>query len=609
MAERKIHLSSAQQLEFISVSESITDDELEYYYMLTAEDLQIVGSHRGQENKLGFAMTICCLRHKGWPYLTMESVPDKVIRYVAEQISVDPSAITGYGDKRTSKSFHLMEICSYYGYRQEEAWPELTDFIHTCAFRLNDLMPILREVIRFSISRKIIPPKISTLARMAHDAVGKEEDRVFSSISGNLSTIQKEKLDNLLERSGGNTSNLFDMKEVSGRWNSSAFIETAEKLESIRDLEIPDTFKDIHPNLLKSLSKQAYRYTPFRLKRFSDDKRYALLAILMHQQRMWLTDMAIDLNDKILMMMESEAKKTASTFFLDKRDEIDKNYRYFHKLGEGIYDALENGTDLHLAVEKLTTKDELRFKLDSRYTPHEGERNYYEKMISNYPALRRYIPSMLKNITFNASGHMSGELLKALDIIGAAFGKKGSILPENMPTSFFNSDWLQQVKNKDGKIQKEAYVVPVMLELRRQLRAGDIWVKYSYKYSSLESMLVPEEDVDWDSLGVGSNFTEYMESRLNDMRNIYRTIELDLESFTKLKHKDNRLHPERLENDIPDGARSLNYGLYSILPRVTLPEISSSPGPTSQSIRPGSPPQSAAPAIAWSSFFCFSGPQ
>ena len=94
MAERKIHLSSAQQLEFISVSESITDDELEYYYMLTAEDLQIVGSHRGQENKLGFAMTICCLRHKGWPYLTMESVPDKVIRYVAEQISVDPSAIT-----------------------------------------------------------------------------------------------------------------------------------------------------------------------------------------------------------------------------------------------------------------------------------------------------------------------------------------------------------------------------------------------------------------------------------------------------------------------------------------------------------------------------------
>ncbi len=135
---------------------------------------------------------------------------------------------------------------------------------------------------------------------MAHDAVGKEEDRVFSSISGNLSTIQKEKLDNLLEHSGGNTSNLFDMKEVSGRWNSSAFIETAEKLESIRDLEIPDTLKDIHPNLLKSLSKQAYRYTPFRLKRFSDDKRYALLAILMHQQRMWLTDMAIDLNDKIL---------------------------------------------------------------------------------------------------------------------------------------------------------------------------------------------------------------------------------------------------------------------------------------------------------------------
>lgn len=34
MAERKIHLSTAHQLEFISVSKLITDDELENYYTL-----------------------------------------------------------------------------------------------------------------------------------------------------------------------------------------------------------------------------------------------------------------------------------------------------------------------------------------------------------------------------------------------------------------------------------------------------------------------------------------------------------------------------------------------------------------------------------------------
>lgn len=121
MAERKIHLSNAQQFEFISVSESITDDELEFYYTLTAEDIQIINTHRGQDNRLGFAMTHCCLRHKGWPYPALDSVPLKVLNFVSAQIDVDPEVIQGYGRNKNTKSNHLLEICSNYGYRQEEA--------------------------------------------------------------------------------------------------------------------------------------------------------------------------------------------------------------------------------------------------------------------------------------------------------------------------------------------------------------------------------------------------------------------------------------------------------------------------------------------------------
>ena len=573
MAERKIHLSSAQQLEFTSVSESITDDELEFYYTLTAEDIQIINTHRGQDNRLGFAMTLCCLRHKGWPYPVLDSVPLKVLNFVSAQIDVDPVVIQGYGRNKNTKSNHLLEICSYYGYRQEDAWGEVTDFIRCCSHRLNDLVAITKETVQFSKEHRIIPPKLSTIARMAHDAIGEEEERVFSSVSGSLSSEQKEKLDQLLELSDGNTSSLFEMKDVSGRWNSSSFNDLAEKIRDIHELGIPDTFKDIHPNLLKSLSKQAYRYTPYRLKRFSEDKRHALLAILMHQQRTWLTDMAVELNDKILMMMESDARKSASSFLMDKKDEIDRNYRYFHMLGESIYDALENGTDLRSVIEKLTTKDELRSKLDSNFTPHEGEKNYFEKMISGYSVLRRYIPSMLRNITFNATGPSSAELLSAMNIIGNSFEKKTSALPDDVPTSFLAKDWSQNIKDENGTLRKDAYVVAVMLELRRQIRSGDIWVKFSYKYSSLESLLVPEDNVDIESLGVGSCFADYLEKRTNDLKTVYGMIVSDLESFSSLKKKDNRLHLERLENEVPDEVKPLNAGLYSLLPKVTLSEM------------------------------------
>ena len=39
--------------------------------MSSSISIQIVNTHRGDENRLGFAMTLCCLRHKGWPYSTM----------------------------------------------------------------------------------------------------------------------------------------------------------------------------------------------------------------------------------------------------------------------------------------------------------------------------------------------------------------------------------------------------------------------------------------------------------------------------------------------------------------------------------------------------------
>lgn len=570
----QILLSDAQRLEFTSVPETITDDELEYFYSLRDEDIQIVNTHRGDENRLGFAMTLCCLRHKGWPYSAMASVAPKVISFVAGQIGAPATCISRYGENKSTRYNHLAEICTIYGYRQDSAWPEIEAFIYECAKKMNDLMSIIKEAVRFAIMNKIIPQRITTLERTVRDAVNKEEERVFKMIYGLLSEKQKEQLDNLMELGDSNTSGLFDIKEVSGKWNSRAFKQISDKLDSVRAIGLPEKLGDIHPNLLKILSRQAYRYAPSKLKRFADNKRYALLAMLVHQQTFWLTDMAVDMNDKILMMMESEARKSASAFLVDKKDEIDRNYRYFHKLGESIYDAMESGKDLRRVVEEMTTLDELREKLDSRFTPHEGDMSFHEKMLSGYNTLRMYVPLMLRQISFRAAGSSSNDLISALDAIRALYDKKGSgTVPAGTPLSFIKEDWLPYVLGKDGAVVKEAFVVATMVELRRQVRSGDVWVEGSYKYSSLDSLLVPADSFDKADLGVGAEYSSYIKARIQDMKSIFEAIDKDAEEFSKLKKKDNRLHPERLENDVPEGAPKLSIELYSMLPRVTLSEM------------------------------------
>lgn len=570
----QILLSDAQRLEFTSVPETITDEELEYFYTLRDEDKLIVEAHRGEENRLGFAMTICCLRHKGWPYSAIASISPKVISFVAGQVKVPATCISKYGENKSTRYNHLAEICTIYGYRQDSAWPEIEAFIYECAKKMNDLMSIIREAVRFSIAHKIIPPRITSLERIVRDAVNKEEDRVFKMICKLLTEEQRKKLDNLMELGENNTSGLFDIKDVSGKWNSRAFKRISEKLDSVRSIGIPSQLGDIHPNLLKIFSKQAYRYAPSKLKRFAENKRYALLAMLVHQQTFWLTDMAVDMNDKILMMMESDARKTASAFLMDRKDEIDNNYRYFHRLGENIYNAMESGKDLRKVVEEMTTLDELREKLDSRFTPHEGDMSFHEKMLSGYNMLKMYIPLMLRQISFRATGSSSTDLISALDTIRHIYEKKGpGTIPSETSLSFIREDWMPYVRSKEGAIVKEAFVVATMMELRRQVRSGDVWVEGSYKYSSLESLLVPAGSFNKAELGVGQDFSSYITARVMDMKNIFAVIDNDAEEFSKLKKKDNRLHPERLENDVPEGAPKLSMELYSMLPRVTLSEM------------------------------------
>ena len=128
----QILLSDAQRLEFTSVPETITDDELEYFYSLREEDIEIANAHRGDENKLGFALNICTLRHKGWPYNALSFVAPKVIDYVAGQVRVPSACIEKYGENRNTRHNHILEICSVYGYRLDSSCPEINTFLILC---------------------------------------------------------------------------------------------------------------------------------------------------------------------------------------------------------------------------------------------------------------------------------------------------------------------------------------------------------------------------------------------------------------------------------------------------------------------------------------------
>jgi TnpA family transposase len=53
-------------------------------------DLDLIARHRGEPNRLGFAIQLGFLRYPGRAWTPSESVPAPMLRFIADQVDVSP---------------------------------------------------------------------------------------------------------------------------------------------------------------------------------------------------------------------------------------------------------------------------------------------------------------------------------------------------------------------------------------------------------------------------------------------------------------------------------------------------------------------------------------
>jgi TnpA family transposase len=64
--------------------------EFEERYSFTPSDLEFVGAHRTNSNRLGIAVQLCFLCHPGWAWTPEKRIPATMLRWIAAQVRADP---------------------------------------------------------------------------------------------------------------------------------------------------------------------------------------------------------------------------------------------------------------------------------------------------------------------------------------------------------------------------------------------------------------------------------------------------------------------------------------------------------------------------------------
>ena len=93
-------------------------------------DLEFIGAHRTNSNRLGIAVQLCFLRHPGRAWTPEERIPATMLRWIAGQVNADPGDIEGYAKRDPTRREHFLELLQEYGwqnfglqqFREMSAW-------------------------------------------------------------------------------------------------------------------------------------------------------------------------------------------------------------------------------------------------------------------------------------------------------------------------------------------------------------------------------------------------------------------------------------------------------------------------------------------------------
>src|SRR5207244_12260704 len=109
-------LSAAERERWQRFPETIPQDDLAVYFLLSDDDAHAVNRQREPFNRLGYALQLCTLRYLGFVPTDFNATPEVVVSFVAEQLGIAPRVLTLYDNRRTQRD-HRRYLRSSFGLR------------------------------------------------------------------------------------------------------------------------------------------------------------------------------------------------------------------------------------------------------------------------------------------------------------------------------------------------------------------------------------------------------------------------------------------------------------------------------------------------------------
>ena len=562
-----------------------TDErEVVRHCTLSRDDLDLIAGKHSDHSRLGFALLLCYLRYPGRVLEAHEAPPAELLAFVADQLEVDVAAFEKYRRRDQTRREQLADLMARFGYRTLDraasrryvAW--LIPIAQTIR-KPDRLVEMLLEEMR---RQHVLLPIPRVLEMLVRQALSRAEFVSYQALADGLTKAQIGKLDTLLEAKPDTAVSLMAwLLQAPQSPASRNILALIERIKFVRNLGIErERQRNIPCIAFDRIAAESQRLTAQHARDLAVFRRHAPLVAAAISLETNLTDATLLMFDKLMGSLVRKAERRTADNSLKTLRQAQRNLRTLATACRAVIDARNDEADPFAAVDNRVGWDKfVRSVAEAESLAQPETTDNRAKLIEKYGSVRIFAPALLETFEFRGSGAVNG-LLRAITLLRDIYRSGKRRLPNKPPTGFVRWAW-RPFMFKDGEINRKAYELCALSELRDRLRAGDVWVDGSRHYQDFETYLIPKPTFEILK-GEGPLALEIepdVERYLDDRRTILSKELTDVAALAmagkledvELSGGDLKITP--LRNAVPAEVESLRDAAYDLIPRTKITDM------------------------------------
>lgn len=218
------------------------------------------------------------------------------------------------------------------------------------------------------------------------------------------------------------------------------------------------------------------------IQRLPEERRLATLVAFATTLEAVAQDDALDLLDILITEIFSDATKAGEKARLRTIKDLDAAAMQLGQACQLVLNPDISDADLRSAIFNVVQREELQSALGqvvSLVRPPEDM--YYQELQQAWGRVRKFLLPLLTTVHFGATP-AGKAVLQALEAVRNQDGR-AKVLPATAPLEIVGRGWRKYVIEKDGTIDKKAYVFCCLDPLRTTVRRRDVFIAPSIRYA------------------------------------------------------------------------------------------------------------------------------